>query len=318
MADAYRIDDGSAIPFTAAAACAAGDLVQLPDGRAGVVVAAVAAGALGSAYVTGRFAVAKVSGVVLLDGGRVYWDHSAGNATFRPSQDRDYYIGRAVGDAASTATVCSVALNVDPRPDRDLLADPYVTAPTGTQALGGFLPPQRCGGALKFILSATNEAQKADALGKDGFDPDANAIVEAVFAVVSDGGAGAQDVSIGLANATHATDADSITESLFVHLNGGDVNVYAESDDGTTEVAATDTTIDYTEGAANRVEVWFDLRDLADVGVYVNGAAVLTGTTFKLDAATGPLKLLVHVEKTATTDTYELDVERLEARFAEQ
>jgi hypothetical protein len=153
-------------------------------------------------------------------------------------------------------------------------------------------------------------------LSQFGFARTANAIVELIFNVDSDGAGTVVDVSMGLANATNATDADLITESLFVHLDANNVNINLESDDGTNEVAATDTTLDYTEDTP--VEVWFDLRDEADIQVYVNGALALGSSTFRLDNATGPLKLLLHIEKTASTDAYVLDVNRFHARIAEQ
>lgn len=81
-------------------------------------------------------------------------------------------------------------------------------------------------------------------------------------------------------------------------------------------MASTDSTLDYTEGT--RFEVWMDFRDPASVKIYVNGAQVLTGTTFNVNASVATWKPLVHVEKTSSTDTYEIDVEWLRARFAEQ
>ena len=113
------------------------------------------------------------------------------------------------------------------------------------------------------------------------------------------------DINIGVANATHATDADSITESVFFHIDGGSLNILAESDDGTTEVAATDTTVDITAGSAvaNRVEFWIDMRNPADIQLYVDGVNVLPSSVFTLAAATGPVGLLAHVEKTSGTAT---------------
>jgi hypothetical protein len=70
--------------------------------------------------------------------------------------------------------------------------------------------------------------------------------VDALICVNSDANA-ASDTNIGLANATHATDADSIAEHLFIHLDGGS-STSTPSPDGTTTVAATDTTVDYTAG----------------------------------------------------------------------
>jgi predicted RecA/RadA family phage recombinase len=294
-----------------------GDVWQMPDGRA-AFYNKLAAGSTGDRtqfQTSGVITVTKTNGVTLLDGGRVYWDHSANSATYKPANDRDFFIGTAEGDAATGDLFCNVNLNVEPVYLLDINRDPCETVFVGTRAIG-VMDLQRRGGMHKFNISATNEAQKIDILTQDGFSKDANAIIEAIFNVRDDGSGTAVDVSIGAANATNATDADSITESLFIHLNANDVNIYAESDDGTTEVTATDTTIDYTAGTP--VEVWFDMRNPADVQIYVNAALVLGSTVFNVNAAVGPFKLLAHIEKSVSTDTYELDINRLCARIAEQ
>lgn len=294
----------------------------MPDGRAAYYYSrfAAASGSTAQFSTTGIVTMTKTAGVVLLDGGRAYWDHSANAVTFRKVNDRDFYLGRIVGDAASADTTCAVNLNVNPSYDYDLMTDPMVSVLVGTPAAGGFGYPVQIGGCVVLELSATSEAQKVDLLGADGFAIGANAIVEGAFRVLADSSGSAPDFSIGLANGTHASDADSITESLFIHLNGNDVNIYAESDDGTTEVNATDTTIDYTEGSTNteRVEFWFDLRNPSSVKLYLNGVARLTSTTFNMSAATGPLRLLAHLEKTSAADTYKIAVDWLRARTAEQ
>jgi hypothetical protein len=306
-------------------AVSAGELVQMPDGRAGFydppggALAPATGTAVDVRFKTQHSAVlTKATGVVILKGGRVYWDHSANNCTYKKVNDRDFYVGRAAKDAASGDAVVEVLMNVDPRYDIDMGLDPFATTIVGTQALGG-LALLRRGGAHHIVLNATNEAQKVDMLSVDAFAVASNPIVEFAFRVISDGAGTVVDVSLGAANATHATDADSITESVFIHLDANNVNINAESDDGTTEVAATDTTINYTEGSSvsERVEVWMDFRDPADVQIYVNGALVLDGTTFNINVATGPLKLLAHIEKTASTDTYELALDWMRARYAE-
>lgn len=476
MADAQYDREWDEARLVAGASVAYHEVWQMPGGKAGVYVGlpignglnpvAASSGDRSDFRTSGKWTVAKTTGAsspVFLDGGRVYWDHSANTATYKKVNDRDFYIGRAVGDYAAGDPVMVVDLNADPPPDIDLLRDGYRSALLGAETIqigtrakvGGtagwtvgaadnlpyvatlaasqtgstlIIPidglrigdvitgfrvvsqiesagntvtidgdlrattnvaaeptdasigtmtqvsvtadtassqaktglsetvtsgktyylkitattaastdiilqaceitvqPAVCnqlarrGGALNFSINSVGEAQKLDALSLDGFARTANAIVEAIFTIVNDGSGSAVDVNIGLANATHATDADSITESLFVHIDAGSTNIAIESDDGTNEVAATDSTLDYTEGSgiANRVEVWFDLRNEADIQVYVNAANVLPGSTFRLDNATGPLKLLAHVEKTAATDTYELDLERLCVRFSEQ
>lgn len=315
MEGVYR-QAGHSIDYTPDTAVSAGEVIQLPDGRAAVASQDIAAGSLGAVQVSGIVRMAKTTGIVLLPGGKAYWDHSANKVHFKTANDRDFSVGVVMVQAASADTEVDVALNVHPCYLIDVARDPCTTAIVGTAAAEGFGRPKRIGGSTKFLITATNEAQKVDLLSNQGFAAAAKAIVEARLNVVSDGAGTVVDVSVGLANGTHADNADSITEACFVHLDANNANINAESDDGTTEVAATDTTVDYVEGTP--FEVWFDCRDPEDIQIYVDGVLVLPNSVFKLDQATGPLKLLVHVEKSASTDTYELDVEWLRARIMQQ
>lgn len=323
MGEANFVREDDRVLVTPSAAVGAGEILQLPDGRASRYPYTTAASSGTKIYCDPlkTISVPKTTGVVLLQGGRVYWDHSANTATYKRVGDRDFYLGRVVEDAGSTDATVNVALGIDPPYDRDLNTDTFLSAIVGTQALGG-LEIYRRGAERGFVLSSTNEAQKLDLLGEEYWQAGssaANAIIEFAFNVISDGAGTGPDINIGIANATHATDADSITEHMFLHLDGNTVDLRLQSKDGTTTVASTDTTIDYTEGSgiANRVEVWFDMRSPADVQVYINGANVLPATVFNVAAATGPWKLLAHVEKTASTNTYELALHWLRARFAE-
>lgn len=319
MPEASARYNGKFITITAESGITAGQVIQIKDGRAGFADADITSGNRGEIQVQDVARIAKASGIVILDGGQVWWDHSANQATYKPVDDRDFFVGVAVGDWASGETFVDVALNVQPTYLVDILRDGYRSVPVGTQALSGLML-KRNGGCLNFVLSNTSEAQKLDALSVAGFSKDANAIVEIIFAVPNDGASTAVDVSLGIANGTHATDADSIAESIFVHLDENNTNINLESDDGTTEVAATDTTYDYTEGSgvSNLVHVWFDMRNPADVQIYVNAVLALAATVFNVNAATGPFKLLAHIEKTSSTDVYELDLHALRARIAEQ
>lgn len=298
------------------------EVIQSPSGRAGVNDSASAfiSGDYVELTTLGSFTCTKTSGFVALKGNRAYWDHSANAITYKKVNDRDFYVGRFTRDSGNTDTECEVDFNIDPPYDLDLMRDPYTTTPVGTQALGGFLPPQRRGGALHFALTSTNEAQKIEAISVDGFATGANAIIEFAFRVISDGSGSAVDVSLGVANGTNATDADSITESIFCHLDANNTNINFESDDGSTEVAATDSTTDYTEGStvSVREEIWLDMRDPADVQIYRNGVLMLGSTVFNVNAATGPWYLLAHVEKTSSTDTYDIAVDWMRAHYAEQ
>lgn len=315
----YRQGD-CALDYTPAVAKTAGEVIQIADGRAAVAPIDIAASEAGALQTEGIFKILKTASVVILDGGQVFWDHSANTATYNQVSDRDFYLGCAVGDAAASDSYVYVNLNVKPSYKVEMHDSAMVSVIAGTAAAGGFGYPVRLGGSHVLELTATNEAQKVDLLSVMGFSPSSNPIIEGAFRVLSDGSGSAVDVSLGMASATHATDADSIAESAFIHLDANNVNINCESDDGTTEVAATDSTIDYTEGSAlaSRVEFWIDARDLSSVKFYINGARVLSATTFVLSAAAGPLFLLAHVEKTSSTDTYKLAVDWLRCRTAEQ
>lgn len=319
MPQAYLVQDGELIDWTANAAHSSGDVIQLPDGRAGVVSVDVENGKTVGVYVCGVFKVAKTTSMVLLTGGRAYWDRSASKVHYTKVNDRDFYLGRIQSDAASADTVCYVALNIDPPYDIDVIRDAFLSVATGTSAAGGFGLPTTLGGAKGLALTGTNEAQCVDLLSVDRFATTAKPIVEATFRVPANGSTNAVDFNIGLANGTSATDADAITESCFIHIDGNDLNLYAESDDGTTEVNATDTTVDFVAGSAvaNRIHAWFDARNPASLKLYLNGTRVLSGSTFNMSAATGPWGLLAHLEKSSSTATGSVVVDRFNVRFTE-
>ena len=324
-AEGIYFRDSNDVRVTCDAAVASGEVRQLKDGRAAVFKGqnAAASGDPTAWATAGVYKMPKTaSAFVPLEGGRAYWDHSANVVNFEKVNDRDFYLGRFAADATYASTECYVALNIDPAYDIDMLAGEggYLSVVTGTAAVAAFGYPQPLGKSKMIQLTATNEAQCIDMLSVDKFATGSNWIAEFVIRPDVNGSTSAVDFNIGLANGTSTTDADAITESLFLHVDGGSTNLALESDDGTTEVAATDTTFDLTAGSAvaNRVEVWFDGRDLTDIQCYVNGVLALTSTVFKLDAATGPLGLLAHLEKTTGTATGMFTIDRACVRLAQQ
>lgn len=320
MPEASTYKDGCTVQYTTTLAVLAGDIVQLSDGRAAQIVSDAAAGTTATATVEGIVLATKTTSMVLLNGGRAYWDASAGKIHYKKVNDRDFYVGRVTADAASADTTCYVALNVDLRYDIDFHRDAFLSVPTGTQAVGGFGFPKILGGAQRLELTATSEAQCIDLLSVDRFAPGANPILEAIFRPVTNGSGAAVDFSLGFANGTSTTDADAITEHCLIHIDGADTKIYAQSKDGSTTVTATDTTTTITAGSAvaNRVEVWMDARDPADIQIYVNGVLVLGSTVFNLGAAVGPLGLLAHLEKSTGTTVGSFEIDELRVRLMEQ
>jgi predicted RecA/RadA family phage recombinase len=302
--------------YTADAAITGGEVVQLRDGLAAVIPVDVANGEKGGAQCEGIFRVEKTTGQVWLDGGEIWWDHSANKATCVPplAGDRDFYLGSAVGDAASAATEGYVNLNVKPAYEIELQRSGGDTAVVLT---AGAPYIYSRGGSLDAAFSATAEAQKLDWLSKRSFALGSNWILDAVVEVVVNADADVADLSIGVANGTNASDADSITESAFFHFDlGADINIDAESDDGTNEVAATDTTVDFAVGTPVFLQI--DGRDPASLKFYVNGVRVLSSTTFNISAATGPLKALFHLEKSSNDSPGNVQLDVLRVRTGQQ
>lgn len=286
-----------AIDWTADAAYSAGDVVQLRDGRAGVVTVDVDSGKLVGVYVKGRFYVPKTTSMVVLPSSKIFWDHSADKGHLLHRNDRDFYLGVALEDATAAATEVLVDLNVQP-----VFTVGFETGFSSIRVqTAGFVSAVGAGReGVNLEFSATAEAQKADALSHRGFaggSTGAEGIGHFLICVNTNGDAAAYDLNIGLANGTHATDFDSVTEHLVCHIDGASTNINFQSKDGTTTVTSTDSTVDFTAGTPFLVQ--FDLRDLTDIQVYVDGVNVLPASVFKLNAATGPLKAIAHQEKTS-------------------
>lgn len=320
MSEADLFQEGdSAVDYTAVAAVSGGQVVSLPDGRAGVVPTDLAAAEKGSAATEGIFEVTKTAGVVFVDGQEIWWDHSANSATILPAGDKDFYLGTAYGDATSASTSAKVQLNGKPRYLIDLANGAFQTVIVKT-VVGSTtveVPDVKARGNSNYmILGTTAEAQKVDLLSTRNFAVGSNWIVDGIVNVITNGDAAAVDFNIGVANGTNATDADSITESCFIHIDGASVNINAESDDGTTEVAATDTTLDFTAGTPFHFLI--DGRNTSDIQIYINGVLVLGSTVFRLNAATGPLRLLAHLEKTSDDSPGTFSIDSFRVRIANE
>ncbi len=319
-AEASYLGNPDTVSFTAVAARASGEVIQLADGRA-AIVAGLKAAAIGdqvTAHVRGRFTVSKTASIAFIKGGRVFWDRSAGTATFSRASG-DFYMGVAAADAVGTASSVVVDLNVkqenivefDGNPNPDCLWTSEATDGVGvtastlaTDTMLSFDAVAEVAQAALFPTDAKNHAPVAD-----------GPILELEVAVYDIGDDGALDISFGLANGSHATDADSITEAVLFHLDGTALAILAESDDGTTEVAATDTTVVAVDDTF--AEFWIDARDLTDIQLYIDGVNVLPASVFKLNAATGPVFPLVHIEKTNNDSLADVRVKGIRLRLSD-
>jgi len=287
-----------------------GEVLQLCDGRAAYVqgLRDPAANEAVSLQTEGQVKLTKLATKSVLDGGKLYWDRSAGSATPIKTAD-SFYLGVAVGDAAQAATTVICALNVQPAYAIELGKGPWVSAASNGE---GVSLVSLAGSELKLSFDAVAEVAMAAIYSGDTVPCADGPILEAQVAIYDIGDNAALDINVGLANATHATDFDQVTEAVAIHLDGNSLAINAESDDGTTEVAATDTTkvaVDDTY-----FEVWIDCRDIDDIQIYIDGVNVLPATVFKLDAATGPLLAIAHIEKTSNDTTADVRVKSMTVR----
>lgn len=308
--------DPEVLDSVAAVARALGEVIQMADGRAGVVqgLKAVAIGDPLAVRVSGVVTVAKTVDICFLDGGKVYWDRSANAAHFRP-QSGDFLIGTAHGDAAAAALTMQVNLNVRQNNLIDFDGNPGEVLWTSEATEGVGVTPATLAAPTMLSFDAVAEVAQAalfPTLTEHHVPVADGPILEMEVAVYDIGDNAALDITFGLANGSHATDFDVVTEAVVFHLDGTALAILAESDDGTTEVAATDTTKLLVDDSFS--EFWIDARDLTDIQLYVNGVNVLPASVFKLDAATGPIFPIVHIEKTNNDTVADVRVKRISLR----
>ena len=117
------------------------------------------------------------------------------------------------------------------------------------------------------------------------------------------------------ANTRASVDHGDATDIVGFHLDGNVANILAESDDGSTDVAPVDTTIDNVTTAGSYKT--FQINVLTDgvCEIYIDGVRMLAGTVFKV-ATTAVLAATVNLEKTSNDTTAKVRIVELEAAGA--
>lgn len=286
------------IQWTADGTYSSGDVVQLRDGRAGVVTTDVTSGNIVGVYVRGTFYMAKTASMVVLPSSKLFWDHSADAVHLLHGGDRDFFVGVSLEDEAAAATEALVDLNVQPVYTVGFESG-FSSIRIQTAGFVSAVGAGREGANLEF--SATAEAQKADALSFRSMLAEAEGIGHWLVCVNDNGDASALDIDWGIATGTHATDFEAITQRVGFHIDGNTLDLDLASDDGTTDTGLIDTTINIVEGTPFLCQL--DIRDRSDIKAYVNGVRVLDGTTGAATtlkvAAAAVLKCIAHMEKTS-------------------
>lgn len=298
MAEALYVSEGEMIAWTPTAAVAAGEIIQIKDGRAAFAPTAIAAGVQGMVQVEGIVTVLKVITQAMLVSNQVFWDTSASTCNLLHGGSTDFFLGTVVEDATYAGTTVKVNLNAKPAYTL-ALRDGYSSIPIQT---AGFPTVYGGGNGVGMYFSTTAEAQKLDALSIRSVATSTPGILQALFCVNLNMDNAAGDFSLGFADGTHATNPDTITSSLFLHMDGASLLMNIESDNAAAEVGATSTTLSAVVGTP--VLVTWDLRDWANIKCYINGTRVGDGTTgsavtLTLAGVAGPMRLLAHMVKTS-------------------
>lgn len=304
MPEASYLQEGETISFSTVAAVVAGEVLQVPDGRAGFAVDAAAAGALVACKIRGIARLTKTTNEIYVPGQRIYWDASTGKTTaVPPITAGDFFVGCAADDAAAADVDAKIDLNRDWEGSVDQRSATFAVASTLT---AGDPRVAQVGAGARFVLDATNEAQMISALSHKAVALDSDWIFLAE--VVIDAAAGsATDISIGVADGSHASDFQSVATLCTIHVDGASQDILVQSDDGTTDVAPIDSTLNWV--AATPFSLAIDGRDPADIKLYINGIReTATGTTLALAAAASGLKAVVHIEKSSSTNTADVTV----------
>jgi len=172
----------------------------------------------------------------------------------------------------------------------------------------GVISSDEPNGVLKFVADAVDEAStQALYMVNAPFDIDQNPIVDFIVAIFDIGDETTIDFNFGVADDTHADNADTIAVSAFFHLDGADLSLCCECDDNTTDTPAEDTGVDLTDDTYYEFRI--DMTDKTDVKFSYRDVGapawtrLLPDSTFSMAAATGALTPIVHVEKAAGNDT---------------
>jgi predicted RecA/RadA family phage recombinase len=288
----------------------AGDVIPLSDGRIGVLTglsSGIEDDSRGVA-VEGVFKFTTATALCILPGTRVYWAPT--NETTAVKWAAGYhYLGVAVDYSLAGVLTCAVDINVQPKALIDL-QDPLNTwTSAATDGLGTVWNFDDGLGCVTLAMDAVAEVAKADLLS-DRSIPAGDGFIAHILAAVYDiGDNAALDINLGVASATHASDAESIASFVLFQLDGAALDLFAQSDDGTTDVTLFDTTKAVVDDTYHLFQI--DASDLTDIQLYFDGVNVLPASTFTLEKNASAIKALVHIEKTSDNTTADVRVREL-------
>lgn len=250
----------------------------------------------------------------------------------------EYQKSRRIGltesvDLNAAFTVPALGLDGSLSPNRvrvfeDFLADVGSTLPkpwgtvdvsaTGTPTIA--YVADTVNGVFKLAHDATSELQSMTLSWADQLmiDPTKKPIFEARLKVDFAGATFSADqrIVIGLAAASNAT-LDSNTHHAWFRIEGANLNILCETDDGTTDNDDKDTEIDIVDDTFTTFRI--DMSDLSDIRFYVDGKPSKFATALSASAMTASNLLQPYIEiqkdagtevETVTIDYVLVDVDR--------
>ena len=171
------------------------------------------------------------------------------------------------------------------------------------------------GGGIDLQVDAVAEVAQASIATPVMLDVSEGMTFEGRLHLPDIGNAAALDVDFGFANVWDDTvkadmDDGTLTKHVRFHMDGNSANILAESDDGTTDVAAVDTTLDNVTTAGAFKDFLIVVRKDGTAELYIDGARVLAATAFGV-SATGTFAGFVNLEKTSDDLTAKVRIDRL-------
>lgn len=182
-------------------------------------------------------------------------------------------------------------------------------SPAGTP-VNGFVTSS-LNGEYSMKHDATSEAQnmRLDFADTLPLDPTKNIIFEARLKINFAGAAFSADQRFvcGLASAANAT-LDSVASNVWFRIEGANLNILCEADDGTTDTDDQDTGYDIVDNTY--VTLRIDMSSLSDIKFYVDGK-LQTGAKVSASALTAANKLqpFIAIQKDAGTEQEEVIVD---------
>ena len=311
MSEGPTKHDGNTIKMVVANALVSGQVIQTPGGQAAVYVGMKAA--VSGDWVTldtaGSRPVAKTALIVFLPGQEVWWDVTNNKATYKLAGD--FYVGVAPDGALGSASVVNTLMNVPP----SYVLDSYQrSGEWTTEATLGLGVVEAYGGRLTLAFDAVAEAAQAAVFGSRTVNVSEQPIVEIEAAIFDIGDHAALDITIGMADGSHTTDFDSVSDYAAFHLNGSVLDILTKSDDTANPLSEDSSGVDAVD---DTFAFWqIDARDKADVKFYHNGIELNVGTAALLTASTADLFPIVHMEKTSNDTLGDVRVNRMTLRSA--